>query len=349
MAEISKLSSNSLFRHADGVIPNMLAILYAVGGYGVGLALCGLGGGWWPVGVLLLASSLVVAAFLIHECTHQTLFAVPNQEGEPDRHVQLATALAWITGACYSDYRRIRDKHLRHHVERADIVALDYRALLGRHPLLRRLVEIGQWLCLPAVELLFHALVLVRPFMAAIAPASGASWSCWRCAPVVLRLVRPRRLVAAGGLYAGLPVVPHGDGLHGRLPAPVPVAGGAGCGARPVPTLDRTRFPAGYFSRDYEDSTPLQPHKRRFPVLNLLVLNFCYHNVHHRRPTEPWYRLPVLERTVSRGPGRRRVVPFAVQLRDFFRYRVARVMAPAADHPGSDNTGAAGVSFLTAL
>src|SRR5690606_3755877 len=96
----------SIFRHPDGVVPNTLALGYALGGHLLALVLLGMGGWWFVPGVLLLASSLVIAAFLIHECTHQTLFP-PAKAGGPDRHAQLATVLAWLVGACYGDYPRI--------------------------------------------------------------------------------------------------------------------------------------------------------------------------------------------------------------------------------------------------
>ena len=45
--------------------------------------------------------------------------------------------------------------------------------------------------------------------------------------------------------------------------------------------------------RQYEeDNTYSNLLSTRYPWLNLLVLNFCYHNVHHNKPSEPWYRLP---------------------------------------------------------
>ena len=36
-------------------------------------------------------------------------------------------------------------------------------------------------------------------------------------------------------------------------------------------------------------------------VLNLLLLNFSYHNAHHERPIEPWYRLPALHARLYPG------------------------------------------------
>ena len=342
----------SIFRHPDGVVPNTVALVYALGGYLVALVLLGLGGWWFAPGTLLLASSLVIAAFLIHECTHQTLFPLPRA-GEGDRHVQLARVLAWLVCACYGDYQRIRDKHLRHHFERADIVALDYRDLLGRHPLLKRAVEVGQWLCLPAVELLFHGLVLVRPFQ--VGDRAGQRRVL---AVAALRGLYFVALLALGGwsLLLGyglvyllfLTVMGFMDAFQHQYLLLVGLDQSRG----QSPTQDRGRFPQGYFTREYEEArTFTNPISVRFPALNLLVLNFCHHNVHHQRPAEPWHRLPALERELyPQGMAAPRVVPFGRQVRDFFRYRVARVMAPVTDSlDDAPNSGAAGVSFLTAL
>lgn len=40
---------------------------------------------------------------------------------------------------------------------------------------------------------------------------------------------------------------------------------------------------------------------QRHRWLNLLLLNFCYHNAHHQRASVPWYRLPAFRRE---GAGR---------------------------------------------
>ena len=64
-----------LFRHRDGVVPNLLAFAYAFGGYAAG---------WWLItrgaivpavaGTVLLAHAMVIAAYLVHECAHNTVF-----------------------------------------------------------------------------------------------------------------------------------------------------------------------------------------------------------------------------------------------------------------------------------
>ena len=64
-----------VLRYDDGLLPNLLALSYAFGGYVVGLLLM-LQDAWWlnAAGVLWLAHAMVIAAYLLHECAHNTLF-----------------------------------------------------------------------------------------------------------------------------------------------------------------------------------------------------------------------------------------------------------------------------------
>lgn len=320
---------NRFFRYPDGAVANTLAIGYCLSGYVGALALlAGAPFYWWPLAVLWLGHSLVVAAYLIHECTHGTLFSRQRH------HHRLAVVLAWLTGACYGDFGAIREKHLRHHVERADIVALDPRALMARHPRLRRLVAAGQWAMLPAVEILMHLLVILYPFR------RGGSWRQRSrvMAMLGLRIIYFAALATLGwqvivgyGLayLLFLQVMAFMDALQHTYEVRLSLAG---------PRARPTR------SRDYEEAnTYSNLLSRRFPALNLLVLNFCYHNIHHRRAAEPWHRLPRLHNEhYGTDPGP--VVSPGEQCRRFFRQRLDRIAdsAPAA-------AGAAGVSFLTPL
>ena len=100
--------------------------------------------------------------------------------------------------------------------------------------------------------------------------------------------------------------------------------------------------------RDYEEShtfSNLLSH--RFPWLNLLVLNFCYHNIHHYRSGEPWYRLPYQHNQRYREQAAP-VIGVGEQIRLYNSYRVDRVMSysEVAAGPG---IGAAGVSFLVGV
>ncbi len=92
----------------------------------------------------------------------------------------------------------------------------------------------------------------------------------------------------------------------------------------------------------------------RWPWLNLLVLNFAYHNAHHARTGAPWYRLRGLHASLY-GQDDPQLLPFRDLLRNYHQHRVTRVLASdygSVSDSGaraSDFIGAVGVSFLTAV
>jgi fatty acid desaturase len=91
------------------------------------------------------------------------------------------------------------------------------------------------------------------------------------------------------------------------------------------------------------------------PWLNLLLLNFSYHNAHHERPIVPWHELPKLNAQLF-APAYVQTIPMAELLRGYHRDRVARILsddygvvAKAGANRAAGFLGAAGVSFLTAV
>jgi fatty acid desaturase len=92
----------------------------------------------------------------------------------------------------------------------------------------------------------------------------------------------------------------------------------------------------------------------RWPVLNLLTLNFGYHNAHHERASVPWHRLPALHRELY-GSAAPAVLPMSELLRTWHRNRVLRVSSDDYGMPGAGAgradhfVGAHGVSFLTVI
>lgn len=76
-----------------GVLYHGGALVYALGGYGLGMV--GLFSPNWTVNGLstvLLGHALVIAAYLIHECAHNTVFQ-RNRD-----NARLGTLLTWICG-----------------------------------------------------------------------------------------------------------------------------------------------------------------------------------------------------------------------------------------------------------
>jgi fatty acid desaturase len=105
--------------------------------------------------------------------------------------------------------------------------------------------------------------------------------------------------------------------------------------------------PAGRTEMDraYEDeNTFSNVVSTRWPALNVLALNFPYHNAHHAKPGLPWHRLPELDRRLH-GEGSLRRLPAGRMLVAFHRHRIARVLGSPAVDPRL--LGAVGVSLLT--
>ncbi len=316
------------FKRPDGLRPNLFLFVFLLLGYPT--ALYGLSMPiWFLPSLLLLTGAMVLSAYLLHECLHNNIFA---QQVNNDR---LGRLMAWLVGAVYSPYEVLREKHYRHHIERADILAVDYRAILAHHPLLDRLVRWAAYLHIPSVEILLQWLDVLAPFylpqrrhlktrtMYRLAVRLGLL--------CVLFLASP--LAAAGYLAAYLlflwvlgfmDAFQHTYAIHYRLGAP-----------QQKPEKDRTYE---------EENTYTNLLSARFPSLNLLVLNFCYHNVHHRKPSEPWYRLPSLHRELY-ADGCVQCIPLSTQLAHFHRHRVDRIL-----HSDSERlTGVDGVSFLVGI
>lgn len=333
------------FKHDDGRLPNLLAFTWAGGGWLLGLFLITRDAlALNAAGTLLLAHAMIIAAYLVHECGHNTLFATN------EANARVGKALLWLCGGCYATYEDIRHKHFRHHVDRADVVAFDYRPKVAQYPRLVRVLEALEWCYIPAFELLSHLLIIVLPFtwtprrnrrlhvlltLAVRAPLFALlAWY----APQVL-LCYPVAYMLMLHVLRFMDAFQHTYDVDDRLEQP-----------RPVPP---PHDPA------YEHrNTFTNLHSTRHPWLNLFTLNFGYHNVHHDKPGQPWYRLPALQRELygtaedATGQG----LPFANQLRAYHRYRAQRLLhadpADAGIHEipyaerGREFVGVDGVSFL---
>jgi fatty acid desaturase len=322
--------------------PNAVVILYTFLGWGLGVWL--LTSGHWllnAAGVVLTAHTLIYSAYLIHECVHHTLFEGlrPND--------RLGVLLSWLNGACLADYQRLKKKHLRHHADRLDVVTFDYRAALGAAPnWIRQCALALEWAYVPVIELLMRGMIIAHPFRSGTV-ATRIRLVLFLTVRVAFFTALAVISIKAVLLYAlsyllFLHVLRFLDAFqhtyevfpsHSLAPAPV----------------DPRR------TRRYEyENTYSNLVSERWPWLNLLVLNFPYHNAHHERAGESWYRLPGLHRSLY-GKKDQQVVTCRALARSYHRHRVTRVLAAdygsvAADgERASGFLGAVGVSFLTAV
>jgi fatty acid desaturase len=328
------------FRYPDGRLPDTLALLYAFGGYGGGLWLITRDSLWLNLpGSLLLGHAMLVAAYLVHECAHNTIFA------DNEDNARLGRILNWLTSACYGSYEVIRRKHFRHHVDRADVVAFDFREGIRRHPLAVKLMHGLEWLYIPAQDIYMHVLVLVVPF-------TLASRRQDRMRIIVTLLLRgsffgalavysPRVLVFYPLAWMFMvTVLRFMDAFQHTYDL--------------LPTLEQPRgeevkrYDAAFEHRN----TYSNVHSLRHPWLNLFTMNFGYHNAHHEKPSAAWHQLPALHHSLY-GDDDTQVLPLKHQLIAFHRFRTKRLLntdggdTDILHDKGLSFVGVDGVSFLT--
>lgn len=335
----------TLFRHQDSLLPNISALLYCLLAYFGGAALISsLSPVLMAIGVLAMAHAMVITSYLIHDFSHNTLFK------SPQHNAMMGGALNWLTGGCYGTYGDLRTYHMKHHVDNTDVVAFDYRGYLARHPALRTIVEILEWLYVPAVEFLMHGMLLLAPFILPekkdkrirviklIAIRSGLLLAVFMYSPIAYACY-----VLAYILF--LTVLRFMDALQHNYDVVLLSSGN--------PDLITHRGDRGY-EGSHTFSNLISA---RHPWLNFLVLNFGYHNAHHARPAAPWHELPKLHQALY-GNDASFVIPFRKQLSSFHKGRVVRVFGDNSETQGNkfaqrlqngSAVGASGVSFLTPL
>jgi fatty acid desaturase len=322
--------------------PNLLAISYTFLGWACGVWLLTLPEpGLNAAGVLLTAHTLVYSAYLVHECVHHTVFTGISAN---DR---LGVLLSWLNGACLANYQRLKKKHLRHHADRLDVVTFDYRAALAvSPPWVLRGVLLLEWAYMPAVEIMVRGMIVASPFYYDTVRERVRVVALLAIRILVfalLALVSLKALLLYALSYLlFLSVLRFMDAFQhtyevfaSRSLAPAP----------PDPRRNR-RY-------EYEN-TYSNLVSERWGWLNLLVLNFPYHNAHHERAGESWYRLPELHRSLfaERDP---QVITCRELLSSYHRHRVARVLSDGYGSVAAQGTrassfiGAVGVSFLTAV
>ena len=329
---------SSLFRFDDALIPNLLAWAYILAAYILGFAAIMSETVWMNIlGVVFLAHSMVIAAYFIHECAHDSLF-------KKSQHNRIfGEILLWITGASYSDYEAIKHKHVRHHMDRADIVSFDFRERLLKYRKTLKIIQVLEYFYIPALEIMMHAFVIILPFI----KVSRKHLRSRVITVLVLRVafftalasISPKVLLLYPVAYVLFLTVMRFMDVHQHT-------------YDLYETLDQERGDeVKQYDRAFETrNTYSNVLSLKYPWLNLLVLNFSYHNVHHDQQMQPWYRLPKLHKKLY-GEDKTQVLLFSNLLNSYHKYRVERIVnSDAADsdvHKGKDFIGVDGVSFLT--
>ena len=287
---------------------------------------------------LLLAHAFILAAYFAHECMHNSIF---KQTKLNDR---VGSFLCFFLGAGYYPYQRLKEKHFRHHAERQDVLSINLAEHINRHPKLKQfLSKTAKW-HIPSAEIYSHLLAIAAPFfikelkiyrnrVIAVLLVYIAFLSIISAFSITLPFIVLVSLTACYCVLGFMDMYQHDYGV--KL------------------SLD-TEKQKPLQSRDYEEAhTFSNLLSQRFPWVNLFVLNFCYHNVHHQKSGEPWYRLPALHKK-SYPDQCSQEISLNEQLQRFHKHRIRRIdssIDTESNEPrySSREIGASGVSFLVGV
>jgi omega-6 fatty acid desaturase (delta-12 desaturase) len=299
------------FHEPSGLVYHGGALIYALGGYLLGLFGLFAENIWISLGAtLLLGHAMTISAYMIHECGHNTVFR------SNEANARLGRFLNWICGACYGTFEDIRYKHFRHHMDNDDSVWFMCEDYFERHPRLVELIKLLEWFYIPAHDLLMHFITIFTAFIIpqrreqmarnilVIVVRGGVFFSVLYFNPKAAVLYMVAYMIMMHILRFKDSVQHDYDGN---------------------PILFVEDAPSRFGGRKTEQAhTFSNPECTKYDWPNWFTLCFGYHNAHHKRPTVPWYRLPAYHREQF-GNDPEQMIPFGTQIRMYHRYRVQRV------------------------
>ena len=342
-------------RDPAGAWKTFAAVAYAIASTTCGLCCIARGnlsvsGG--VAAVFALAHGRIIAAYLVHECAHSSIFF------ERRWNTALGVAMLWVSGCPYCDFQHVKRLHVAHHIDRADTTSFHYKAELRALPRAIKGTVLAMEYCLvPIIEMLMHVRVALRPLVALHDPKVTARHRATAAVGSVAVATIWLGLFACGGMYALAQYA-----AAAILMLHVLSAHDAFQHTYIVLTDDDTYVPGpGDRTAQYEDSnTYSNLISVNYPLLNLLSLNFGYHNAHHAKPMSLWYTLPAIHEAIygsealyTKGGGSLQVVPMRELMGTWFWNRIPRAIEDDYGVVGSGQgradtfIGSLGVSFLT--
>jgi fatty acid desaturase len=157
--------------------------------------------------------------------------------------------------------------------------------------MLRRAREALEWAYVPATEVLMRLQVVWRPFFIRAQRRHlprAAAMLALRLALLLLLALYSLKALCLYGVALLLHALNFFDAFHHTFDLLFVEAD------QPVALDGRDRL----YEQTHTYSNLIS---ERWPALNLLTLNFGYHNAHHERPSVAWHRLPALHQQLFGG------------------------------------------------
>jgi fatty acid desaturase len=324
------------YLHQQKFFWNAIAILYTFLGYIGGIIFLMCNNVWLNIiGAVFLTHSLIFSAYLSHEFMHSTIFK--SRRG----NVIFGSVMLWLNGGCYYGFPALAKQHIAHHVDRVDVFTFDLIAEIQKQPhLIRQCILALEWAYFPILSFWTRWRWITEPWrnpqrchekgrIALIMLTRGTLFT-------LLGLASIKALLLYFLSYIGMiTVLRWMDAFQHTYEAFPPGTN--------LPKRDRAHEQANTFSNLLSS---------RYRWLNLLLLNFGYHNAHHTVMKCPWHSLHQLDRQLFQG-NEVQYISLCQQLMNYHRFRITRLFSgqgQAVDGQGSPNFenfyGAVEVSFL---
>jgi fatty acid desaturase len=221
--------------------------------------------------------------------------------------------MLFLTGSCYCRFRYLARNHLAHHKNRADFSSFSIADFLNSlpKPLLQLIIGL-EWLYFPIVNFILRWFCTLSLFFSQtrrderfrnaglllLRSSLFLSLACYSLRAVVLYFIA---YICFINILRFVDCFQH---------------------TYTVFQLDQT---LPQYSLEYEEAnTYSNLVSYRWRWLNLLFLNFGYHNAHHRVIHCPWYLLPQLDAELYTSGYRQRVTLNRL-VNNYHRFRIARL------------------------
>ena len=257
-------------------------------------------------GVFLIIHSLAYSAYLTHEFMHGTIFK--NRRWNSI----FGNIMLWINGGCYNGYEALTLQHIAHHIDRVDVFTFEPVPKLQQLPqIVRRTILALEWLYFPIMGFWSRWHSVFSPFW-------NPERSNEKTRVVGIFLLRMGIFILMGAIsfkalllyfvaYVGMiTLLRWADAFQHTYEGFPP--------GTKLPKRDRAHEEKHTYSTLLSHS---------YPWLNVLLLNFSYHNAHHTLMKCPWHSLPQLNREIEQQSNVR-YVSLKEQLVNYHRFRLTR-------------------------
>lgn len=319
-------------------------MLYTLVGYGFSIGLLLSANGWLnAIGVGLLTHSLVLSAYLAHEFMHGIPFA------DMKWNALGGNIMLWLNGSCYIHFQELTQMHIAHHINRIDYCRFDIPRFLQSVPNWLCSLLLGlEWLYFPSLAFLLRIRLMLASFL-----NPNRRQDCGRTIRIMLirsslfialTLLSLKALLLYFVAYIGMiHILRFMDAFQHTYDS---LAVG-----EPIP--ERHREVSLEAARHYEQANTFSNViSVRHPWLNLLLLNFGYHNAHHEVIKCPWYHLSTLDRALYANSAHHYTTLLEL-VGNYHQFRVSRILTGQGQVINQDNDlqlsnfyGAIEVSFL---